>query len=223
MNYDINNPIIDEASEFLNMKREYIVAKIYEMENNLHKIWNQRNPQTYSEIIDFYKKEELHFFNVLQFNLWSNAQMPFVDFNKYPIKTCFEFGCGIGTTALLLAEMGFEVDIADANIKLVEFTKFRLNKRGYKCNIINIDKYKPLEKSYDLITTIDVLEHVLNPIELMVHFREYSKYWYVTNLNPAKISQHLCLWNNDRIIDIIKAIGWNPLWLAEDSGRGFFE
>ena len=223
MNCNYEHEIITDAIEFLNIDRNEIEKKISEMENTLHKIWNNRNPQTYIDILNFYQTEELAFYNVIQFNTWSNAQKPSISFKKFPIKTALDFGCGGGTTALYLAEQGYEVDICDVNSKLVEFTKFRLNKNGYQCNIIPLDKFKPLTKNYDFITTIDVLEHVLNPLELIIHFRKHSKYWYSTALKPSQISQHLCLWDNEKIIDIIKSIGWNPIWLAGDEGRGFFE
>jgi 2-polyprenyl-3-methyl-5-hydroxy-6-metoxy-1,4-benzoquinol methylase len=106
---------------------------------------------------------------------------------------------------------------------LIEFTVWRMQKRKHSVGIVTLDSFKPIKKNYDLITCIDVLEHLINPLEMLTQFRDHAKYLYITALKPADISQHLNMWNKDRIIDIMKAIGWKPIWLAADEGRGFFE
>jgi len=220
---NMKHPIIADAMEYTGLTEDGIYDKIEISQKELHKKWIEKDPQTYFEILNFYQNSEIGFYDILQYNTWSNAQKPFIDITKYDIKTVLEFGCGCGQTALILAGQGFEVDIADVNNLMTGFTFFRLKKNGYKCNIVQLDKYKPLTKNYDIITTVDVLEHIINPFEMIIHFREHSKYWYSTALKPIKMAQHLCLWENDKIIDIVKAIGWQPVQLSNDEGRGFFK
>lgn len=220
---NLEHPIITDAMEFLKINKNEIDLRIKIALGEKLKIWYELNPQNIIELYDYYDNNEVSFYDTLQFNTWSNAQKPFVDFKKYPIKTALEFGCGCGSTALYLAEQGFEVTIADINEMMLDFTSFRLNKYGYNCNKLDLSELKPLKTNYDLVTTIDVLEHVINPLELIIHFRDYCKFWYSTALKPKEMPEHLGLWKNDKIIDIIKSIGWNPIWLAGDEGRGFFE
>jgi len=217
------NSIFVDAMEYLGLSQSELEQKINIAKSEKMKIWHDLNPQNISQLTEYYKNNEMSFFDILDFNTWSNAQIPIYDFSKLDIKTCLDFGCGCGSTALHLAKQGYEVSICDLNNLMTEFTLFRLQKYGFDAHIVDLSELKPLKTNYDLITTIDVLEHVFNPLELIIHFREYSKYWYSTALKPKPMPEHLGLWKDETIIDIIKSIGWSPLWLASDEGRGFFQ
>jgi len=218
-----DNPIIDEAAEFLNLSRLEVLENLIKMKNELHKDWNKVNPSNLSSLNDFYMTHPLHFYNVLDFDTWSDAQIPKIKFDGLGIKTAFDYGCGAGKTAVHLGEKGISVDICEMDPLLRDFTTWRMQKRKFSIGIVSLDSFKPIKKNYDLITCIDVLEHMINPLEMLTQFREHAKYLYVTALKPKAISQHLNMWDQERIIDIMKAIGWSPIWLASDEGRGFFE
>jgi 2-polyprenyl-3-methyl-5-hydroxy-6-metoxy-1,4-benzoquinol methylase len=223
--------VIQESAEFLTVTKEYVRLQIEEMKASLHKIWNSMSPNDIESVTRFYTSNPLHFYNVIEFNTWSDAQRPPIlegvtKGGKIRLKSALDFGCGCGTTAIFLSELGesgIQVDIADVNTQLQNFAKWRLDRRGYKSEIVSLLGFKPIKKHYDLITCLDVLEHLTNPLEMISHFREHADYVYLTALKPAKISQHLNLWDSERIIDIICAIGFEAMWLAPDQGRGLFK
>jgi len=217
------NLIIDEAAEFLCLSREEVLENIVKMKNELHKDWNRANPTSIEELKTFYNEHPLHFYNVIDFDTWSDAQNVRVPFGKVEIKTAFDYGCGGGKTAVFLGDRKISVDVCDLDIRLRDFTVWRMKQRNYAVDVVELDSLKPIKKQYDLITCVDVLEHMINPLEMMTQFREHAKYFYCTALKPKAISQHLNMWDQDRIIDVMKAIGWNAIWLAGDEGRGFFE
>ena len=72
-----------------------------------------------------------------------------------------DYGSGIGTTALLLAE-GNRVDCLEPNQVLRSFTRWRAKRRGRDLHFANGDLPKG---SHNLALCIDVLEHLEKPIE----------------------------------------------------------
>ena len=220
---NIKSKVIDEAAEYLKISREMVVREIETMKSELHKIWNSNRPQTIEELKKFYNEQPLHFFNVLDFNTWSDAQYPKVNLIEYGIKTAVDFGCGCGTTAVYLSDLGIQTDVAELSEPLRKFAVWRLRKRGYTTNEVSLANMMPLKKKYDLVTCIDVLEHLINPLEMVYHFAQHAKYFYATALKPQDMSQHLNLWPREKVIDIFIDLGWKPIWLAQDEGRGFFE
>jgi 2-polyprenyl-3-methyl-5-hydroxy-6-metoxy-1,4-benzoquinol methylase len=221
---NVKSHIIDEAAEFLGTDRDYVVKKIAEMKAILHKIWAKKNPSSLDALRKFYNEEPLHFFNVLDFNTWSDAQYPPVDFREYNIKLALDYGCGCGTTALALLDKGVEeIAIAELSEPLRNFAIWRLNKKGIKPLVIEVKDFRPLDRHFDLITTIDVLEHLPHPIDMVYHFAKHARYLYSTALKPQDMSQHLNLWPKEEVVKLFEILGWRALWLAKDEGRGFFE
>lgn len=221
----VDHKVVDEAAEYLGVPRAQVIVRMAEMKATLHKVWNATNPDSLDALRKFYSGENpLHFYNVLEFNTWSDAQYPRVDFVKYGIQSAFDYGCGCGTTAVHLVENGIKkIAITELSDSLRKFAIWRLKKRGVEPEVVAVKDFRPLSKRYDLITCIDVMEHLPNPMDMMYHFSKHCKYFYSTALKPADISQHLNLWPKERIIELLAVFGFKPLWLAADAGRGFFE
>ncbi len=85
--------------------------------------------------------------------------------------TILDVGSGTGGNLLVFSQLGqaFGVDIA---LKAVEFCK----KRGLK-NVVQapVEHIKYRDKSFDIITCIDLLEHVSNPVEVLLALKRLLK------------------------------------------------
>lgn len=218
-----NSPLVDEVALYLSISKAQVLEKIKLMKETLHKIWMVGHPETIDEIKDFYLKNELHFYNVIDFNTWSNAQQIPVDIQGKGITTAIDFGSGCGTTALYLAERGVKVDLLELSPQLLSFAKWRLAKKGFAYGVVTPSDIDPLKKNYDLVTCIDVLEHTVNPMELFYHFSKKAKYLYSTALMPKAMSQHLNLWPQENIVGLLDILGWESQVMFENGGRGFFK
>jgi 2-polyprenyl-3-methyl-5-hydroxy-6-metoxy-1,4-benzoquinol methylase len=76
-----------------------------------------------------------------------------------------DFGAGVGAGAILFAQHGFEVTLADISSTLLGFSQWRLARRGLTATAIDL-KVAPLPSSaFDLITAMDVFEHLVDPVE----------------------------------------------------------
>ena len=81
---------------------------------------------------------------------------------KYKI---LDYGCGVGDTALIFKE--HEVTLVEIDESCHwDFIKWRLEKRNIKEYLCDI-KYGLPENYFDIVITIDVLEHCLDPIDVL--------------------------------------------------------
>ena len=93
-----------------------------------------------------------------------------------------EFGCNLGATAIVLAQLGALVSAADVGPRMVELA--RLNAKRYRAETIEFRLLTPGDKlpygtNFDLITCNSVLEYV-KPDELPAVLRELDRV-----LNPG--------------------------------------
>lgn len=76
-----------------------------------------------------------------------------------------DFGGGIGSTALALAELpGVEVTYLDLPGKTMDYAQWRFNEAGRTIEVLDGTQPDPLgDRTFDLIVSFDVLEHVPEP------------------------------------------------------------
>jgi SAM-dependent methyltransferase len=70
-----------------------------------------------------------------------------------------DFGSGVGVTAQLFAALGYGVALADISTPLLDFSRWRLERRGVKATFLHLPAELP-PGSYDVITALDTLAHV---------------------------------------------------------------
>jgi cyclopropane fatty-acyl-phospholipid synthase-like methyltransferase len=81
-----------------------------------------------------------------------------------------DYGSGIGTSALRLAEAGYHITLADVPGKKLAYAQSRFRRRGYPFDTINVVDDRPrLWHGYDLLVCFDVLEHIPKPDRLIRH------------------------------------------------------
>jgi len=83
--------------------------------------------------------------------------------NLNEIRTVFEVGCGAGGILYVFKEIGKEVSGCDFGEKYLEYGK----NKGLELYQGDLDPYKTLPNSQDLIILSHVMEHFNNPIELL--------------------------------------------------------
>lgn len=71
-----------------------------------------------------------------------------------------DFGSGSGVTSQLFHQLGYEVDLADVSTSLLNFARFRLDRRGYTARYIDLNDTTLEPGRYDVITAINTLQFV---------------------------------------------------------------
>jgi 2-polyprenyl-3-methyl-5-hydroxy-6-metoxy-1,4-benzoquinol methylase len=75
-----------------------------------------------------------------------------------------DFGSGVGAGAILFARSGFEIALADISSTLLGFSAWRLEQRKLPARLIDLKSSGLPENSFDIITAMDVFEHLADPV-----------------------------------------------------------
>jgi 2-polyprenyl-3-methyl-5-hydroxy-6-metoxy-1,4-benzoquinol methylase len=76
-----------------------------------------------------------------------------------------DFGSGVGAGALLFARHGFRASLADISSALLNFSTWRLGIRKLPARYIDLKHGQLPSQGYDMITAMDVFEHLSDPID----------------------------------------------------------
>ena len=88
--------------------------------------------------------------------------------------TCLDFGSGVATHAIALAENKNKVTIIDLPGPLLRFAITRMTRRNLDFDVIVANDDLPKEK-FDVIICTDVIEHVFDPLEELMCITESIK------------------------------------------------
>jgi len=173
----------DEAHHYLMHGNEYYreewIRSLHipaELRVNLWKYTNiQQPPTTPEQIKEFYKKSYFAAFDMAKWHRNDNiiefrgrprsyyeryAYEAMNYFEHHPITRIFNYGGGIGSMDIRLAEMHHNVTSFDIGEKTQGFAKFRANKRGLNIQFINELPIGNIQ--YPNLICYDVLEHCSN-------------------------------------------------------------
>ena len=86
-----------------------------------------------------------------------------------------DFGAGVGSGGILFARHGFDVTLADISSTLLQFTSWRLGRRGLPAAYIDL-KTSPLTRhAFDVVTAMDVFEHLVDPVSTVEQISDALK------------------------------------------------
>jgi 2-polyprenyl-3-methyl-5-hydroxy-6-metoxy-1,4-benzoquinol methylase len=175
---------INELCTFLKLPLDEC---LYRLENytltTMAEDWNKANPQTPKEIRHFYENTENY---IWELTLWHNSKLykQYLDAVQKAIQLsisaggnlALDYGSGIGTTAAMLASAGFQVEISDVPGRTFDFAQYHLSCQGVSFKAIPVlDVLANLEQGYDLIISIDVLEHIEQPDLVLNHLSKHLR------------------------------------------------
>ena len=80
-----------------------------------------------------------------------------------------DFGAGVGSGGLLFARHGFHVSHADISSTLLRFSQWRMERRGLSAEFIDLKGASLPPDAFDMITAMDVFEHLPDPVKAVDH------------------------------------------------------
>jgi SAM-dependent methyltransferase len=164
---------LDLLADFTGLSEEECLERLssYTVEE-MAVAWRTANPTTPAEIRRFYAETDLYLWELFGWN-GSAAYEPYLRRierlaglwppSEHP--RALDYGCGIGTAAVRLAELGYSITVADIPGRTLEFAHARLARRGHRGEVIEIVKDVPQlpPASWNVLVSFDVLEHVAWP------------------------------------------------------------
>ncbi len=86
-----------------------------------------------------------------------------------------DFGAGIGSGGILFSRNGLDVTLADISSPLQRFSQWRLEKRKLPAQFIDLKAGVLPDKAFDIVTAMDVFEHLVNPVETIEQLSDALK------------------------------------------------
>jgi 2-polyprenyl-3-methyl-5-hydroxy-6-metoxy-1,4-benzoquinol methylase len=80
-----------------------------------------------------------------------------------------DFGSGVGSGAILFARHGFQVTLADISLRLLGFSRWRLDWRGLPAHYIDLNTTRLPSQAFDFVSAMDVFEHLIDPLGTVEH------------------------------------------------------
>jgi len=76
-----------------------------------------------------------------------------------------DFGAGVGAGGILFSWHGLETTLADISSTLLGFSQWRLETRQLPATYIDLKAQELPRQAYDLVTAMDVFEHLVDPMQ----------------------------------------------------------
>jgi 2-polyprenyl-3-methyl-5-hydroxy-6-metoxy-1,4-benzoquinol methylase len=170
---EIMNEDLELLGEFTGMTPADCLKRLsgYRVEEMAH-AWRERTPSTPDEIRNFYSNTDLYLWELLAWN-GSAAWKPYLErlealASLWPADRnprALDYGCGVGTAALRLSELGYRVTLADVPGHTFDFARARMERHGMEFDVIEVTEDVPALPSefWHVLVCFDVLEHLPDP------------------------------------------------------------
>ena len=133
-----------------------------------------------------YRTSEAYLYNLTAFAM-SGTKLPYlaeVARITPPGGRILDYGCGIGSDGLALAEAGFRVEFADFDNPSTRYLRWRLERRGIEGRIHDLDAGGPPD-GFDTAFSFDVIEHVDDPFLFLAELERRATTVVVNFLEPV--------------------------------------
>lgn len=136
------------------------------------KEWRSRHvdPSDRCAVEAFYDQSQAYVFELMQWHSLTQDSGPLAYVvamrlaEKHGCHQYLDFGSGVGSGPILFAQHGFDVTLADISSTLLEFARLRLDLRNISARWIDLKCDRLPTQQYDIVTAMDVWEHLVDPV-----------------------------------------------------------
>jgi 2-polyprenyl-3-methyl-5-hydroxy-6-metoxy-1,4-benzoquinol methylase len=170
---DLTGELVSEAAEYFRLTTEQVRERMANAAQQFKREWLQRVGDAHDEraIVSFYNETDSEIFELLAWHASDTIHyrtLVCVDIAaRQPGRRCLDFGSGIGSDAIVFADAGFDVTLADVSEPLLAFARWRCERRGHKVRTIDLKTQSLPASSYDAAICFDVLEHIPKPMRTL--------------------------------------------------------
>jgi len=155
--------------------------------------WRQIKPTTPEERINFYALYAFELSEGVKRHLQDGRKLWLHDLvtlaGEENWQKVLDFGCGIGSDGLVLAEAGLEVHFLDVLNSAFNFARWRAVKYGFKKTKFFL--LQPVSQHYDCIICVDVLGHTANPRKAIIELMRWThNLWLLDNIHEGHEDYH---------------------------------
>jgi SAM-dependent methyltransferase len=164
---DIRSAVLDDLSSYFKVDAEACIYCARHSFKLSSQEWLAADRSTEKSITDFYLHVKSYMFGTLW---WAYLQS---EGYEYPASvviardlasgekgSLLDFGSGVGVTAQMFGLLGYNVSLADISTPLLDFARYRLERRGQVASFINLNEAPLEQEAYHVVTAINALGHV---------------------------------------------------------------
>ena len=209
-----------ELSEYAQLDASMVSTRMEQSAKRMAAEWQSRDRSTEQSQKDFYLNNEEYFFNLCKYNSSEQfAQLGVAAVNlalsTANTRTVIDFGCGIGSLSIVFSRLGFRVVLADISKPLLDFARWRFEKRFLEASFVNLELETPGQSAADLVVALDTFEHIGNPRSALERIYEWLNKEGVVVFNtfsPKQIEQDpehpMHISSGRKIIPEMRSIGF---------------
>jgi SAM-dependent methyltransferase len=169
----LKQELILELSEYFSISVAAVEAELAGATERFTEEWRAQvtDPSDERAVTKFYNESKTELFDLARWHaedsIHTRTLMSAEIAARRPGRACLDFGSGIGSDALALASAGFEVTLADVSSPLLAFAKWRLERRGFRVETIDLKRERLPAGRFDAVLCFDVLEHIHRPLRTL--------------------------------------------------------
>jgi SAM-dependent methyltransferase len=171
---DVKAELVREAAEYFGLTTAQVLARMENAADQFKSEWLQHQPNPGDEraLAQFYNNSQSELFELIGWHAsdpihYRTLMCLDVALQRGGGRHFLDFGSGIGSDAIVFADAGYEVTLADVSEPLLAFAKWRCERRGYKVRAIDLKRQSLPSSAYDAAVCFDVLEHIPRPIRTL--------------------------------------------------------
>jgi len=92
--------------------------------------------------------------------------------SRIGVRRYLDYGAGTGSGAAFLARQGIETTLADISARMLDFARWRFERRALTARYLDVKQETLPKKSFDMITCFHVLQHLEDPVAKIRELRE---------------------------------------------------
>lgn len=167
---DIRSAVLDDLSSYFHLDAEACVHRARYSQELSSKEWLAK-PERMSEadITDFFLHLDSYVFGTLWYSYLQAEGFAYPvsvviarDLACRPPGSVLDFGSGVGATAQMFGLLGYQPALADISAPLLDFARYRLERRCQVASFIDLNTTALGDSEYDVITAIQTLASVPN-------------------------------------------------------------
>ncbi len=184
----LRHNLIADLTEYSNRSNEAVLSMMNRAAQNAADKWQRGEREQFYKKHKDYVFELTHWHTQFDYRLkWTEQILEFA--TRMKLHRVLDYGCGIGTDGLSLAELGMDVDLFDVGEEVKRFVKWKITKYGLSSARLIDDP----RDDYDITVMCDVIGHLENPVETIVSLAQRTRYLFYTedfNIGVAAYPMH---------------------------------